>query len=114
MPLRSPFVSALRKQLEADLPSALKARDVARAGVLRTTLAAIANAEAVDPADGHEPTGVLGDVARRVLTDDDVRDIVERERDELQRLATQMHDIGQAEEGADLATRAAVLAQYLS
>ncbi len=107
-------MSTLRKQLEADLPSALKARDAARAGVLRTTLAAIANAEAVDLAGDHERAGLLGDVARRALSDDDVRVIVERERDELHRLAVHMHDIGQADESADLATRAAVLEHYLS
>ena len=107
-------MSALRKQLEADLPVALKARDVSRAGVLRTTLAAIANAEAVDVSGHHRRTGLLGDVERRSLTDDDVRGIVERERDELQRLADHMHDIGQSDEGDDLATRAAVLGRYLS
>jgi len=107
-------VSALRKQLEADLPAALKARDSSRAGVLRTTLAAIANAEAVDLDANHERAGLLGDVERRLLSDEDVRDIVERERDELLRLADHMHDIGQADEGDDLATRAAVLGRYLA
>ena len=39
---------SLRERLQAGLPAAMKAGDRLRVSVLRTTLAAIANAEAVD------------------------------------------------------------------
>ena len=107
-------MSALRKQLEADLPLAMKARAASRAGVLRTTLAAIANAEAVDVDGEHQRAGLYGDVERKLLTDDDVRAVVEHERDDLRGLAQHMYDIGQRDEGDDLTERADVLERYLS
>src|SRR3954453_20775009 len=98
----------LRQRMHADLPAAMKARDAARVGVLRTTLAAVANAEAVHPADGAQPFGLLGDVARKDLSEDDVRSIVARERDDLATTAGEMEQLGQAEEAAELGGRAAI------
>jgi uncharacterized protein YqeY len=86
-----PLVAALR----AALPLALRARDTEATSALRTALAAVANAEAVD-VPGHASSGpdavtgsdhvagaVLGvgaaEVERRALTPTEVRGIVEHE-----------------------------------
>ena len=67
---------------------AMKERDRAALSAYRHTLAAIDNAEAVVPEGGIPTAGALEDaatgvgaaeVARRVLSDDDVRDVVLRE-----------------------------------
>jgi len=104
-------MSELADRLRADLTTALRARDRARASVLRTVLGAIANAEAVPVPQGAPPLAqgpiagaALGlgaaEVPRRELTEDDVRAILVAERDDL--LA---HDMSDA---------AAVLAPYLA
>ena len=104
---------SIRQLLQDDLPAALKAKDRPRIAVLRTTLAALGNAEAVDAADGVTPTGLLGDVERRVLTEDDVRRIVARERDELLADADGLRALGRSE-ADDLAAQASILDGYLS
>src|SRR4051812_7133349 len=104
----------LRDRMQSDLPAAMKARDATRVSVLRTTLAAVANAEAVHPADGAVAAGLLGDVARKDLSEDDVRSIVARERDDLATTAGEMEQLGQAEEAAELGGRAAILDGYLA
>ena len=105
--------TSIRRRLQADLPAAMRARDESRVAVLRTTLAALANAEAVDPSAATTRTGLLGDVERRVLTDADVRSIIVRERDELSRDAGELRRLGRPE--ADrLAAQVAILDGYLA
>ena len=107
------MATTLRSRLSADLPVALRAGDRVRVSALRTTLAAIANAEAVDPA-AAVPTGLGADVARRRLTEDDVVRIVAAERDEHRALAQEMRELGQEGEADACAQRAAVLEGYLA
>jgi uncharacterized protein YqeY len=103
----------IRDRLQSDLKAALRARDDARVAVLRTTLAALGNAEAVDPSDATTPSGLLGDVARRDLSEDDVRGIVLREREELARDADELRRLGRPE--ADrLDAQVAILDGYLA
>jgi uncharacterized protein YqeY len=97
----------IRDALDAGLKAAMQARDMPTVSLLRTTLGAIANAEAVDHADHPGRT----EVARRELTEDDIRRIVEAERDELLGVATELEDIG-ADAGA-LFAQAAILQRYL-
>jgi hypothetical protein len=104
----------LRHQMQADLSPAIKARDTSRVAVLRTTLAAIANAEAVDPGQPTPRVGLLGDVERRQLTGDDVRRIVIGERDDLLATAAEMDRLGQVASASDLGARAAILDGYLA
>jgi uncharacterized protein YqeY len=53
----------LRERLQAGLAPALRAGDAARVSVLRTTLAAVANAEAVDASGARPASGAFaGDV----------------------------------------------------
>jgi uncharacterized protein YqeY len=53
----------LRERLQAGLAPALRAGDATRLSVLRTTLAAVANAEAVDASGARPASGAFaGDV----------------------------------------------------
>ena len=101
--------SALRHGLQADLRAALANRDGLRLAVLRTTLSALSNAEAVDPADA---LGV-SEVPRRVLAHEEIRSVVERERDELRLTAHRMHRVGAHDRARELLGQAAVLDAHL-
>jgi len=102
--------SALRDGLQADLQVALANRDGLRLSVLRTTLSALSNAEAVDPAD-HAPG--VSEVPRRVLADEEIRSVVERERDELRVTAHRMRRVGADDRARELLDQAAVLDSHL-
>ena len=102
--------SALRHGLQADLRVALANRDGLRLSVLRTTLSALSNAEAVDPAE-HAPG--VSEVPRRVLADEEIRSVVERERDELRSTAHRMHRVGAHDRARELLDQAAVLDAHL-
>ena len=104
----------LRSRMEADLTAALRRRDASSVAVLRTTLAAVANAEAVDPSAQTTRVGLLNDVERRVLTEAEVRAIVEREREELQTAIEEMTHLGQVDAAAELQRRASTLDAYLT
>jgi hypothetical protein len=105
----------LRERLQAGLAPALRAGDAARVSVLRTTLAAVANAEAVDASGARPASGAFaGEVPRRQLSEDDVRAVVVAARDELRTAEAELRTVGQADAAADLAARAAVLDAYLA
>lgn len=101
----------LRERLEADLRTALKDRDALRVSVLRTTLSALSNAEAVDPSlvDRH-----VTEAPRRELGEDDIRLVVERERDELRTSATRLLRVGAGDRARELVVQARVLDRYLA
>lgn len=101
----------LRERLEADLRVALRERDARRLSVLRTTVSALSNAEAVDPSS--LPPGV-SEVSRRELGDDDIRGIVERERDELRITADRMRRVGADDRARELVAQARLLDGYLA
>jgi uncharacterized protein YqeY len=90
--------------------------------VVRSALAAIANAEAVPPTTGPVGEGRVAGAAvgvgsteapRRELTPDEVRAVVERERQERIHAAEQSEAGGLEEYAARLRTQAAVLAFLL-
>ena len=101
--------------MQSDLKAAMSARDRATVAVLRTTLAALSNAEAVS-ADGSRPaTGAFAnEVDRRELDDADIRRIVGAERAELASSADEYDAVGQADEAAGLRAQVGVLDRYLS
>jgi uncharacterized protein YqeY len=106
---------SIRERMQRDLQVAMKARDRLRVGVLRATLGAIANAEAV-PSDARpnipgrsEPT----EVARRELTDADIEAVVGREVAELRADAQLYRERADTAPLADLETRIGILASYL-
>ena len=103
--------SALRQRLQADLRVALEQRDGLRLSVLRTTLSALSNAEAVDPAD--HPAGAT-EVPRRVLDEAEIRALVEQERDELRTTAHRLHRVGAHDRARELLSQANVLDAHLS
>jgi hypothetical protein len=116
----------LRPLLQADLRTAMKARDAATVAILRATLGAIGNAEAVDeqprPVGSDGPLGAHGlyggDVDRRELTERDVVEVIRRERTELLDAADDLARHADAAQHADriedLRTAAAVLDRYLA
>ena len=107
----------IRARLQGDLATAMKARDRDRVAVLRSTLAAIANGEAVEavtPGSKVSKGLYSAEAERRVLTEDDVREIVERERAELLHAAGELHDHGEPGRAGELTARAAILDGYLA
>jgi uncharacterized protein YqeY len=104
-----------RAQVQADLTVAVKARDSVRIAALRVTLGAIANAEAV-ASDGRvsltAPAGST-EVARREISDDDVREVIRRERAELLGAADERDGLGRPSDAAGLRAQAAVLEGYI-
>jgi hypothetical protein len=105
--------SQLRQRLETDLRAAIRAGDAMRVSVLRVTLAAIANSEAVDPAEHTERAGLRGDVARKALSEADIRGIVARERDDYGVAGEDLRRAGLPGAAAGHDQRAGILAAYL-
>jgi uncharacterized protein YqeY len=119
------MTSPLRPRLRAALTAAMKARDPAVVAALRSALAAIDNAEAVDPA--HAPAVGLGagpvakavaglgagEVPRRLLTADEETAVVAAEVAERRAAASQYDQLGRADDARRLRTEADVLAAHL-
>lgn len=76
----------LSDTLRTELRAAMRRRDRDAVSVLRATLAAIDNAEAVPADDQPSSSAAVGagaaEARRRTLTEDDVRAIVRREAEE--------------------------------
>ncbi|MEU4239604.1 hypothetical protein [Actinoplanes sp. NPDC026619] len=114
--------SSLRERLRKALPTAMKARDRVATSVLRATLAAIDNAEAVAPADGSPgslaieqvPIGAgATEVARRALTEHEVEQIVRAEVAERETAADEYDRVGHPDRAEQLRTEARALAAHL-
>ncbi|WP_028933767.1 GatB/YqeY domain-containing protein [Pseudonocardia spinosispora] len=111
----------MRTVLRQDLTSAIKARDRVAITALRSALAAIENAEAADntapspSGNAHFAGSVAGgaEVPRRVLTEHDVRAIVEAEVQERSTSSAEYERLGREDAAERLHAEAAVLARYL-
>lgn len=89
-------------------------RDRLEMSQIRTLIAAVENAEAVEMGASPEPKlGVNHDVARRVLDSDDVTRILQREHDELADAASRYRSLGLDHEVVELETRLEIVARYL-
>ena len=110
----------LRALLQSALLPAMRSGDADTVAVVRSALAAIANAEAV-PAPSITPAGegpVAGamtgvgstEAPRRELTSDEVREVVEHERQDRIQAAEESEAGGLGEYAARLRTQAAILA----
>jgi uncharacterized protein YqeY len=117
-----PQPAPLRQRLRAALPAAMKARDRTAVAALRSTLAAIDNAEAVDggPSAGRglaieqSPVGVgAAEVARRVLTEAEVERIVRAEVAEREAAARDYDQAGRPEHAEQLRAEAEALSAHL-
>lgn len=72
------------ERLRADLTAARLERHTTEISMIRTLIAAVENAEAIESDGSKEHKVGLGhDLPRRTLTDDDIVGILERERGEL-------------------------------
>lgn len=113
---RPPVPPNLPDRLRAELTRALRQRDAERVEVLRATLAAIGNAEAV-PVQTHgvaleaSPVGVgIRDVPRRELSDDDVARVICAEIAERRSAAAVYEQAGRPDHAQRLRREAATLA----
>lgn len=106
----APEPSPLRRRLADELRAAMKGRDRLRASALRSAMAALGDAEAVD-ATGSEPgTGAYAtEATRRALSAQDEIAVVTAARDDLARLAAEMDEHGQAGAAGDLRAQVAAL-----
>ena len=114
----------VRAQLQEGLTAAMKTRDRVAIGALRSALAAIANAEAIEVPPA--PTSVEGPIAgavsgvgaaeapRRELSDEDVAAVVAAEIAERGSAADEYDRLGQVAEAERLRAEARVLAAFLS
>ena len=116
----------MRTRLRQDLTEAMKAGDTVAVAALRSAIAAIDNAEAVDVAS--DPTSPLGtehvagaragvgstEAARRVLTEAEVEAIVRAQMDERRAAAKQYAALGDPNRAERLRRESDVLARYLS
>ena len=113
----------MRQRLRAALPEAMRARDRAAVAALRSTLAAIDNAEAVAVKSSggqglaieQTPLGVgAAEVERRVLTDAQVEDIVRTEVAEREAAARDYDRAGQRQRAELLQSEIGVLSAHLA
>jgi uncharacterized protein YqeY len=104
----------LRAAISEALTTAMKARDRATITAMRTALAAVANAEAVDgSARGPGAGAYATEVERRALSDEQVGDIVRELRDELRAASDEMSRLGQEPRAAELTEQANALDRVL-
>jgi uncharacterized protein len=107
----------LRTRMRQALPEAMRARDQMAVSVLRATLAALDNAEAI-PVDERgksiEPVGVgTTEAARRQLSEREMTDIVRAEAAERLDAADQLTSPAHADRAERLRAEAAVLLRLL-
>ncbi|KLI06152.1 glutamyl-tRNA amidotransferase [Mycolicibacterium conceptionense] len=113
-----------REKLRRSLLSARKSRDTVGVSAIRSALSAIDNAETpqADQTDTRIGGTIAGAVpgvgstetARRVLTDAEIRGLIQSEVDERLTAADEYIATGHHERATDLRSQAAVLAQVLS
>lgn len=87
---------------------------MARVKVLRTTMSAIQNAEAVEGVASVESVVGYGDVPRHSLTDEDLIEIIVHEIEEFERSVAEYRQIGQTERAEGLQMELDVLQGYLT
>ena len=110
----APLPRPVRQRLKADLKQAMKARQKLLVATLRTTLAEIDHAEAVEVDASFVPlVGVTNDVPRQVLTEAEMLAIVQREADEIQAALAEYEAAGNVEKTAELHTAWELLMGYL-
>jgi len=114
---------SLRERLRHALPAAMKARDPVAVAALRTTLAAIDNAEAVDGVAAiHERLAIeqarvgvgAAEVDRRSLSEAQVEDIVRAEIAEREAAARDYERAGQPQRAEMLQDAVSVLSAHLA
>jgi uncharacterized protein YqeY len=106
---------SVEKRLRADLAAAMRERDRVRVQTIRALVAAIDNAGAVDAEiDTYEVKVGLGhDVARREMSNSDMRRILIEERDDLARAGAEYRGLGEAGRADELEEMARIVGGYI-
>lgn len=113
---------SLRRRLRDALVTAMKERDRVAVTVLRSTLAAIDNAEAIDAtaaAGGSSaieasPVGIgIAEVERRALSEEDIAQIVRAEMTDREAAALEYDRAGRPERAQALRAEAQALSSHL-
>ncbi len=105
---------SIQERLRSDLKVAMANRDRLEMSQIRTLIAAVENAEAVEVETSSEPKlGLHHDVARRVLDSDDVHRILTREHDELADAVSRYRDLALVDELVELKVRLSIVERYL-
>jgi uncharacterized protein YqeY len=106
--------SLLRDRIKADLPAAMRARQTVVVATLRSLMAAIDNAGAVEQGAPSGPiVGRSADVARKMLSDGDVRNIIRAEADERREALATYERLGKTTDANRLREELSVIARYL-
>jgi uncharacterized protein YqeY len=121
--MKSVAPSSLRSAMQKALTAAMKERDRVAVNAIRSALAAIANAEAVEDslAPPAEPGIIIGgvrglgrgEVPRRALTDDDARDIVRKVIAERRAAAAQYDELERHDDASRLRAEIDVLSRFV-
>lgn len=102
-------VAEAKTLLRRDLSAAMKARRSGEVAALRTAIAVLDNAEAVDP----DPNDAATEVDRRHLTPSDVRLLLRRCVDDNLAEAQRYADLGRQDAAERLRREAEIVARYL-
>jgi uncharacterized protein YqeY len=106
---------SLYERLKADLPQRMKTRERAAVNVIRSLIAALDNAGAIELDPSLEPSvGRTNDQPRRLLTDHEVHQIVQREAQEHRDAIAKYERLGLREEAARLSIELEVINHYLT
>ena len=112
-------VIGIRQALRSALTDALRARDKTAMAALRSAIAAIDNAESVPVGDHRagaiELAGTLGaaEVPRKILSEEDIRMIVQCEVSDRRAAAQQYQAAGRLDQAEKLRKEADVLDRFL-
>lgn len=105
--------TTLKARLRADLREAMVSRDLAVVRVLRTAIAALDAAEAVDAPGAPATIGRSGDVARRHLTQAEATATLAGEIAERRRASETYRQIGKTDAAEALEREVHMLTRYL-
>jgi uncharacterized protein len=110
----TPIEEELRARLAADLRAALKARAGVRVAALRSLIAALDNASAVDPGTVRQPAPFArsAEVPRRELSAPEVAALLDGELAERQAAAAKLRSLGRAEAAERALAEAQVIAEH--
>jgi uncharacterized protein len=111
----TPAEERLRAQLSAALRSAMKGRDAVRISALRSLLAALDNASAIDLSTVPRPAAFAAsaEALRRELSAQEVTELLAREIAERQAAAARLHSLGRTEQAERALAELSVLAGYV-
>ncbi|HSK06047.1 MAG TPA: GatB/YqeY domain-containing protein [Acidimicrobiia bacterium] len=105
--------SEIRSLLGSDLTTAMRTGDKVRIRAIRSTMTAIANAEAVEAPTGAEGTVGYSDVPRRQVGRAQIHELIESEIGERETAAAQYRGVGRPADAEILEAEIGVLRVYL-